>query len=87
MQNEAMRLALVGIAALAMGIALVTWPKKFQEWNVKAMRGSTGLFAQAWRSKATVWTLRAIGVGAAALGLLALSQCALSLGWFMTSGI
>jgi hypothetical protein len=81
MHNEAMRLALVGVATLAIGIALVTWPQKFQEWNVKVMRGSAGFFAKRWRSQATTWTLRVIGVGAAAMGFVALGQCALSLGW------
>jgi len=81
MDNESTRLALVGIATLAMGIALLIWPQKFQEWNVKALRGSTGFFAKAWESQGTTWTIRVIGVGAGAMGLFALSQCALSLGW------
>jgi hypothetical protein len=81
MSNEAMRLGLVGIATLAMGFALVKWPQKFQEWNVKAMRGNTGFFARGWRSQTTIWTLRAVGVGAAAMGFVALGQCVISLGW------
>ena len=80
MSNEAMRLALVGIATLAIGFALVTWPQKFQEWNERAMRENTGIFARGWRSRATIWTLRAIGVGAIAMGVAALGRCALLLG-------
>lgn len=74
MNKEPIASLLFGFGIVVLSLALIRWPHKFQELNLKTMRGKKGLFVDAWRSQATVWTIRICGIGGAVLGSIAIAQ-------------